>query len=109
MREDFGPTKPEPVFQQIRKSVRGYDVPLAVVETGGAAATAPLNGRVDSESHPELIRSARNTLFTSGTLGRYSKMLNALIEAPGELYDDPRKEPTVREGSVQVETVVEAK
>ena len=32
------------------------------------------------------VRSAGDTLFTSGTLGRYSKMLNAVTEAPGELY-----------------------
>jgi hypothetical protein len=31
-------------------------------------------------------------------------MLNSVIEAPGDLYRDPRKEPIVREGSVQVET-----
>jgi NADH-quinone oxidoreductase subunit G len=38
------------------------------------------------EVSPELIRSAGDTLFTSGTMGRYSKMLNAVKEGPGELY-----------------------
>jgi NADH-quinone oxidoreductase subunit G len=33
------------------------------------------------EAKPELIRSACNTLFTSGTLGRYSKMLDAVRRA----------------------------
>jgi NADH-quinone oxidoreductase subunit G len=32
------------------------------------------------------VESAGDTLFTSGTLGRYSKMLNAVKEGPGELY-----------------------
>jgi NADH-quinone oxidoreductase subunit G len=32
------------------------------------------------------VKSAGDTLFTSGTLGRYSKMLNAVKEAPGGLY-----------------------
>ncbi|MGA8026360.1 MAG: NADH-quinone oxidoreductase subunit NuoG [Bryobacteraceae bacterium] len=105
MREDLGPATPEAVFQEIRKSVRGYDVPLAVIETGGAARTTPLNGRVAFESRPELVRSARNTLFTSGTLGRYSEMLNSVIESPGALYRDPHKEPVTREGSVQLETL----
>ena len=105
MRDDFGSASPEAVFQEIRKSVRGYDVPFAVIESGGAAHTAPLNGRVSFASEPDLIRPARNTLFTSGTLGRFSKMLNSVIESPGALYRDPRKEPFVREGSVQVETV----
>src|SRR5581483_2376504 len=62
MREDLGAATPQAIFQEIRKSVRGYDVPFAVIETGGAAHTAPLNGRIDFESRPELIRPAGNTL-----------------------------------------------
>ena len=103
MREDLGVTTPAGVFSQIRKSVRGYDVPFVVVETGGAAATAPLNGNVSFQSSPGLIRSAENTLFTSGTLSRYSKMLNSVLEAPGSLYDDPARRVGIRDGSVQTE------
>jgi hypothetical protein len=55
------------------------------------------------ESRPELIRPAGNTLYTSGTLGRFSKMLNSLLEAPGALYEDPRKKPIIDEGSVQLQ------
>ncbi len=106
MRSELGMLKPETAFAEIRNSVRGYDVQLAVVETGGAAPTAPLSGRVDFRPHPELIRSAGNTLYTSGTLGRFSKMLNAVIECPGALYQDPQIEPIVKPGSVQVETIV---
>ena len=40
--------------------------------TGGAAQTMPVNGRVPVASRPDLIQSARDTLFTSGTLGPYS-------------------------------------
>ncbi len=109
MREDLGPATPEAVFQEIRKTVRGYDVPFAVIQTGGAAHTAPLNGHIAFQSQPELIRSARNTLFTSGTLGTFSKMLNRVIESPGILYRDPHKEPVMREGSVQLETVKQEK
>ena len=104
MREDLGPVTPEGVFQEIRKTVRGYNVFFPVIETGGAAHVSPLNGRVEFEPRPELIRSAGNTLFTSGTLGRFSNMLNSVIEAPGELYHDPRKAPIMREGTVQMET-----
>ncbi|HLJ16353.1 MAG TPA: NADH-quinone oxidoreductase subunit NuoG [Bryobacteraceae bacterium] len=77
---------PDKVFEEIRKTVRGYNIPLPVIATGGAAQTSPLNGRVPSEARPETIRSARDTLFTSGSLGRYSKLLNSLLEAPGALY-----------------------
>jgi len=41
-----------------------------------------------AEVRPSLIHSAGDTLFTSGTMGRYSKMLNAVKEGPGELYNN---------------------
>lgn len=104
MGHDLGARSLEAVFQEIRSSTPGYNFAFPVIETGGAAHTAPVNGHIDFASQPELIRSAGNTLFTSGTLGRFSKMLNSVIESPGALYRDPRKQPVVREGSVQVET-----
>ncbi|MBM3796177.1 MAG: NADH-quinone oxidoreductase subunit NuoG [Acidobacteria bacterium] len=84
--DGLGAANAEKIFDEIRSSVRGYNVPLPVIATGGAPLTAPLNGRVDVQPQPELIRSAQDTLFTSGTLGRYSKMLNSVMEAPGKLY-----------------------
>jgi NADH-quinone oxidoreductase subunit G len=39
-----------------------------------------VNGRITVDSHPELIESAQDTLFTSGTLGRYSRILNSVLE-----------------------------
>lgn len=86
MRLDLGPANPGQVFEEIRATVRGYNIPLPVIATGGAAATAPLNGRVPVASRPELIQSSRDTLFTSGSLGRYSRILNSVMEAPGQLY-----------------------
>ena len=62
--------------------MHGYDVPLPVLATGGAAQTMPLNGRVAVDL-PALIRSAGDTLFTSGTLGRYSKVLNSVHGSAG--------------------------
>jgi len=79
----LGPWIPDTVFAEIRKNVRGYDVPLPVLEMGGAAQTAALNGRVPLDGRPELIRSAHENLFTSGTLGRYSKVLNSVMESHG--------------------------
>ncbi len=80
----------EKVFEEIRKNVRGYNIPLPIAATGGAAQTTPVNGHVPVSARPELIQSARDTLFTSGTLGRYSKTLSSVIEAPGELYSETR-------------------
>jgi NADH-quinone oxidoreductase subunit G len=75
---------PDKVFEEIRQTVHGYNVPLSIVTTGGAAVTMPLNGRV--ASLPGVIQSAGDTLFTSGSLSRYSKILNSVMEAPGGLY-----------------------
>jgi NADH-quinone oxidoreductase subunit G len=49
-----------------------------------------VNGHVQAGSRPDLIQSARDTLFTSGTLGRYSKTLSSVLEAPGGLYSEER-------------------
>jgi NADH-quinone oxidoreductase subunit G len=76
----LGPWSPEAVFEQIRQNVRGYKIPLAAIETGGAAQTAALNGRIPVPHHPGLVRSDRNGLFRSGTLGRYSKVLHSVLE-----------------------------
>ncbi|MGD1072383.1 MAG: NADH-quinone oxidoreductase subunit NuoG [Bryobacteraceae bacterium] len=75
----LGPWLPEGIYNEIRRSVKGYDIPLALVSVG-AQQTMPVNGRVGVESRPDLIRSAHDNLFTSGTLGRYSKILNSVIE-----------------------------
>jgi NADH-quinone oxidoreductase subunit G len=80
---------PDKVFEEIRKTVHGYNVPLAVVATG-AAPTLPLNGRV--AALPGVIQSAGDTLFTSGSLSRYSKILNSVMEAPGELYGGAKEQ-----------------
>ncbi len=83
---NLGIWTPDKVFDEIRKTVRGYNVPLPVITTGGAAQTAPVNGRVTFQPRPDLVQSAGDPLFTSGTLGRYSKMLNSVLESPGALY-----------------------
>jgi NADH-quinone oxidoreductase subunit G len=106
MRVDLGSPRPEVIFQEIRRVVRGYDVSNETIETGGAAQTIPLNGRVEYTPRPEMVQSARNTLFTSGTLGRYSKMLAAVLESPGQVYDYPVREEL---DGVSAETVIQNK
>jgi NADH-quinone oxidoreductase subunit G len=51
-----------------------------VISTGGAAQTVPVNGRIPVELRPGLVHSDHNGLFASGTLGRYSKVLNSVVE-----------------------------
>ena len=96
MRQDLGPMQPDAVFQEISRSVHGY--------SGTPSNSVSASGRIQIQSSPELIRSAQNTLYTSGTLGRYSQMLTSVLEYPGALYQDPQRDTGIREGSVQLET-----
>jgi NADH-quinone oxidoreductase subunit G len=87
MKLDLGIWLPDKVFEEIRRTVHGYNVPLPVIATGGAAVSMPLNGHVPAL--PGEIKSSGDTLFTSGSLSRYSKILNSVMESPGGLYGTP--------------------
>jgi NADH-quinone oxidoreductase subunit G len=91
----MGPWLPDTVYNEIRRTVKGYDIPLPLV-TIAAQQTTPVNGRLGVESRPDLIRSAHDNLFTSGTLGRYSKILNSVIEKRSGIAPIPDKEEYVR-------------
>jgi hypothetical protein len=72
------------VFEEIRKAVPGYDVQAAGLLTGGAEPThvhVAKNGHAPYDVPVGLIRSAQDTLFTSGTLGRFCTMMESLPEA----------------------------
>jgi hypothetical protein len=75
---------PAAVFEEIRKAVPAYDVAQAGLLTGGAEPTRvqfARNGHVPYDVPAGLIRSAEDTLFTSGTLGRFCTMMESLPEA----------------------------
>jgi NADH-quinone oxidoreductase subunit G len=75
---------PAAVFEEIRKAVQGYDVPPTGLLTGGAELThaqVARNGHAPYDVPAGLIRSAQDTLFTSGTLGRFCTMMDSLPEA----------------------------
>ena len=72
------------VFEEIRKAAPGYDVELAGLLTGGAepvAVQAKQNGHAPYDVPVGLIRSAQDTLFTSGTLGRFCRAVESVPEA----------------------------
>ena len=78
---------PAAVFEEIRKGVSGYNVQPAVLLLGGAEATRvqfAKNGHAPYDVPVGLIRSAKDTLFTSGTLGRFCAMMESLPEAKTE-------------------------
>jgi NADH-quinone oxidoreductase subunit G len=72
------------VFEEIRKTVPAYNVPLTGLLTGGAEATRAQfarNGHAPYDVPAGLIRSANDNLFTSGTLSRWCTMMESLAEA----------------------------
>ncbi len=77
----LGPWTPEAVWQEIVRSVPGYENPAPVVASGGAAQTLPHIGQNGIPSSARLVHSDHNGLFASGTLGRYSKVLNSVLES----------------------------
>jgi hypothetical protein len=75
---------PAEVFEEIRKAVPGYNLHPAALLTGGAEPTRPnfsKNGHPPYDVPVELIRSAHDTLFTSGSLSRFCTMMQSLPEA----------------------------
>ena len=75
---------PAAVFEEIRKAVPSYNVQPAGLLTGGAEASRvqfSRNGHGAYDVPAGLIRSAQDTLFTSGTLGRFCTMMESLPEA----------------------------
>jgi NADH-quinone oxidoreductase subunit G len=85
---NLGAANPEKIFEEIRTTVHGYGVPAPVLATGGAPQTMPVNGRVPVPAGT--VRSNRDSLYTSGSLGAHSKLLNSVLEAPGGLYKGRR-------------------
>jgi NADH-quinone oxidoreductase subunit G len=76
----MGPWLPDTVFGEIRRTVPGYNIPATLIV---AAQTAPVNGRLAAAGRATPVSSSHDTLFTSGTLGRYSKVLHAVMEGRG--------------------------
>ncbi len=82
------PFDPLAIFDEIQRLVPGYDISRGQLVVGDDVHTS-LPSRPNLPSHPELIAPAQDTLFTSGTLGRYSATLNSVLE---RRFDSQKKE-----------------
>ena len=76
----MNPFDPMATLDEIQRLVPGYDISRAELLAGDDQHTAIEKMGSGAEHNPELITAANNNLFTSGTLGRYSKTLNSVIE-----------------------------
>ena len=76
----MSPFDPMAILDEIQRLVPGYDVSRVNLLAGNDQHTA-LSGSGPGALHsPELIAPANDALFSSGTLGRYSRTLNSVIE-----------------------------
>jgi hypothetical protein len=75
---------PEAAFDEIRQAVAGYNVSMTALTLGEAERTSSAstaNGNAKFDVPVGAIFSSHDTLFTSGTLGRYCATIQSLPEA----------------------------
>ena len=76
----MSPFDPMAILDEIQRLVPGYDVSRINLLAGNDQHTSLSQGGPGAMHDPALIAPAHNDLFSSGTLGRYSKALNSVIE-----------------------------
>ena len=74
------PFDPMALLDEIQRLVPGYDVSRANLAVGNDVHTG-IPDAVERGSGADSILPAVDTLFTSGTLGRYSRALNSVLES----------------------------
>jgi len=77
----MSPFDPMAILDEIQRLVPGYDVSRMNLLAGNSQHTSLANSGPGPAQAAELISPANDTLFTSGTLGRYSKALKSVIES----------------------------
>ena len=76
----MSPLEPTAILDEIQRLVPGYDVSRINLVAGNDQHTTLSNSGPGVVAKPELILPAHDDLFSSGTLGRYSKALNSVME-----------------------------
>jgi NADH-quinone oxidoreductase subunit G len=88
----LSPFDPLAMLDEIQRLVPGYDVSRLNLTAGNDEHTH-IAAAANVPSHAELVLPSEDTLFSSGTLGRYSNTLNSVIEK--ESKDPADKEVAV--------------
>jgi len=76
----MSPFDPMAILDEIQRLVPGYDVSRMNLQAGNDQHTTLSSSGKPTSQNPELIAPANDDLFSSGTLGRYSKTLNSVLE-----------------------------
>ena len=88
----MSPFDPTAILDEIQRLVPGYGVSRMNLLAGNSEHTSLSQAGAGVAHKPELISPANDNLFTSGTLGRYSRTLTSVIEShevkPAEVAAD---------------------
>jgi NADH-quinone oxidoreductase subunit G len=88
----LSPLDPMAILDEIQRLVPGYDISRSNLFAGNSEHTSLSKSGPGAAHKPGLIAPANDSLFTSGTLGRYSRALQSVIEAhevkPAEVAAD---------------------
>jgi len=76
----MSPFDPEAILDEIQRLVPGYNVSRLNLLSGNEEHTTLAGSGPGAAHDPALIVPAQNALFSSGTLGRYSRALNSVVE-----------------------------
>jgi len=77
----MSPLEPTAILDEIQRLVPGYDVSRINLLAGNDQHTTLSHSGPGAVHNPELIVPANDNLFSSGTLGRYSKALHNVMES----------------------------
>ncbi len=88
----LSPLDPMSILDEIQRLVPGYDVSRMNLLAGNSEHTSLSKSGPGAAHKPESILPANDGLFTSGTLGRYSRALKSVMEShevkPAEVAAD---------------------
>jgi NADH-quinone oxidoreductase subunit G len=98
----MSPYDPTAMLDEIQRLVPAYDISRIGLLSGHDVHTqlVQIAGAIGS-GHPELVLPSNDTLFTSGTLGQYSRTLNSVMEryrTTPDLEIPADYDPTARQG-----------
>jgi NADH-quinone oxidoreductase subunit G len=88
----LSPFDPTAILDEIQRLVPGYDVSRMNLLAGNSEHTSLAKAGPGVSHRPESISPANDDLFSSGTLGRYSRTLKSVVESheatPAEVAAD---------------------
>jgi NADH-quinone oxidoreductase subunit G len=98
----LSPFDPFAIFDEIQRLVPAYDIPRLDLLAGNDQHERAVGSdlvQIDLGTRRDLVLPSNDTLFSSGTLGRYSNTLNSVMEArkPGAA-EPPRQAETAGAG-----------